>query len=468
MNNLPFRLGTTSYIIPDDILPNVRYLAGKVRDVELVLFEVDEDENGSPAYNNLPSPTVIEELNHLAGLYDLTYTVHLPLDLKLAGDGSAQDQSLVKARRVIEATRQLTPWAYVLHLDGKEVRHATDPLVLQRWQDQAVRALEIVAEWAGGPEKLAVENLEGYPPDFNQPVLDRIPVSRCVDIGHLWLDGVPVLPYLEKALPRTRVIHIHGIAERDHASLSPVPASDLETVFQELTAPYRGGLTLEIFSEPDFVSSLEALRRTLQETTGTSSQLTFILGGARSGKSAYAQALARQSEGSVLYVATAQAGDDEMKARIDAHRAERPAHWRTLEAPLNVGQAIRQALQEQPADVVLLDCMTLLTSNVILQLPETASEREASAAIMAEVDALLACYKNTKARWIIVSNEVGLGLVPPYPLGRMYRDALGRANQRLAAAATDALFMVAGMPLPIRQGLPVEEQAKPNGYTEQA
>jgi adenosylcobinamide kinase/adenosylcobinamide-phosphate guanylyltransferase len=112
--------------------------------------------------------------------------------------------------------------------------------------------------------------------------------------------------------------------------------------------------------------------------------------------------------------------------------------------------------------------MTLLTSNVILQLPETASEREASAAIMAEVDALLACYKNTKARWIIVSNEVGLGLVPPYPLGRMYRDALGRANQRLAAAATDALFMVAGMPLPIRQGLPVEEQAKPNGYTEQA
>lgn len=449
MKNLPFRLGTTSYIIPDDILPNVRYLAGKVRDVELVLFEVDEEKNGSPAYNNLPDQTTLEELNRLASLYDLTYTVHLPLDLKLANDGSTQDKSLVKAKRVIDSTRPLNPWAYVLHLDGKEVRQASDPLVVRRWQDQAVRALEIVSEWAGGPEKLAVENLEGYPPDFNQPVLDRIAVSRCVDIGHLWLDGIPVLPYLEKALPRTRVIHIHGIAERDHASLSHVPAYELERVFQELTAHYRGVLTLEIFSEPDFISSFEAIQRTMREAARPSAPLTFILGGARSGKSTYAQALARQTGGSVLYVATAQAGDDEMKARIEAHRAERPAHWRTLEASRNVGQAIRQALEGQPVDVVLLDCMTLLASNVLLELPETASEREASAALMAEVDALLACRSQFKAHWIIVSNEVGLGLVPPYPLGRIYRDALGRANQKLAAAATEALFMVAGRPLPI-------------------
>ncbi len=101
---------------------------------------------------------------------------------------------------MIELTKCLDPWAYVLHLDGKDVRDSHEPHVLKHWQDQAVQALEIVAEWAGGPEKLAVENLEHYPPHFNQPVLDRIPVSQCVDIGHLWLDGVAILPYLEKAL----------------------------------------------------------------------------------------------------------------------------------------------------------------------------------------------------------------------------------------------------------------------------
>lgn len=447
MKNLPFRLGTTSYILPDDILPNVRYLAGKVRDVELVLFEVDDGGADSQPYDNLPSQTVVGELNHLADLYDLTYTVHLPLDLKLADDGSPGHASLVKAKRVIDSMRALNPWAYVLHLDGKEACHSTDPGVLRHWQDQAVHALEIVAEWVGDPEKLAVENLEGYPPDFNQSVLDRIPVSRCVDIGHLWLDGVPVLPYLENALPRTRVIHLHGIGERDHASLSHVPAPELDAILQKLTADYRGVLTLEVFSEPDFLVSFEAIQSGLERIAAPSAPLTFILGGARSGKSAYAQELACQHGESVLYVATATAGDDEMKARIEAHRAERPAGWRTLEAPLKVGEAIQNALAEQPADVVLLDCMTLLASNVILQLPETATEREASAALLAEVEALLVCRANSNAHWIIVSNEVGLGLVPPYPLGRLYRDTLGRVNQKLAAAATETLFLVAGRPI---------------------
>ena len=120
MSTYPFRLGTTSYIIPDDILPNARYLAGKVRDIELILFEVDDGPN------NLPSPEVIEDLSQIAGKYDLTYTVHLPLDLKLGEDSSERDQSLVKAKRVIDCTRALDPWAYILHLDGKSVRTSTN------------------------------------------------------------------------------------------------------------------------------------------------------------------------------------------------------------------------------------------------------------------------------------------------------------------------------------------------------
>lgn len=451
MNPFPFRLGTSSYIIPADILPNVHYLAGKIHDVELVLFEVDEPGPDGQPYNNLPTEEIRAELNRLAVLYDLSYTVHLPLDLKLAEDGSERDLSLVKAKRVIDATRHLNPWAYVLHLDGRAVRQSTDPEVLRRWQDCAVRALEIVAEWVGGPEKLAVENLEGYPIDFNEPVLARIPVSRCVDIGHLWLDSVPVLPYLEKALPRTRVIHIHGIGERDHSSLSHVPAAELDAVLQKLAADYRGVITLEIFSEPDFLTSLEAIRQSEQRRSQAAAPLTFILGGARSGKSSYAQELARKNGGNVLYVATAQAFDEEMKTRIRAHQAERPANWHTLEAPLNVGAEVEKVLREQPADVVLLDCLTLLANNVLLQLPETATEREASAALLAEVDALLACRAKFNAHWIIVSNEVGLGLVPPYPLGRIYRDALGRANQVIVSAATVALFMVSGVPLILKQ-----------------
>jgi sugar phosphate isomerase/epimerase len=104
--------------------------------------------------------------------------------------------------------------------------------------------------------------LETYPLDFIQPVLDRIPVSRCVDVGHLWLDGHDPIPYLQAALPRTRVIHIHGIDERDHRSLAFLPQENVRAVFDELLrANYRGVLTLEIFSEEDFLSSLDVIEK---------------------------------------------------------------------------------------------------------------------------------------------------------------------------------------------------------------
>ena len=122
--NLPFRLGTTSYIIPDDILPNARYLAGKVSDIELILFEVDDGPN------NLPSHETIEGLKQVTREYDMTYTVHLPLDLKLGDDGSERDLSLVKAKRVMDCVHELNPWAYVL--PGWKIRsyfnrHKCDP-----------------------------------------------------------------------------------------------------------------------------------------------------------------------------------------------------------------------------------------------------------------------------------------------------------------------------------------------------
>lgn len=172
-----------------------------------------------------------------------------------------------------------------------------------------------------------------------------------------------------------------------------------------------------------------------------------MLGGARSGKSTYAENWAREHGQHVLFVATAQAFDDEMRERIARHRAERPAAWTTLESPLQAGDAISAALEKMPPyDTVIVDCLTLLAANVLLALPEDSSQADVDAAILSEVDALLAAYARSDAHWLVVSNEVGMGVVPPTWLGRTYRDALGRANQRLALHADEVLLLVAGLP----------------------
>ena len=181
-----------------------------------------------------------------------------------------------------------------------------------------------------------------------------------------------------------------------------------------------------------------------------SKQLIFIMGGARSGKSACAQRLAEELGGaSVTYVATAEAGDKEMRARIEMHRADRPAGWRTVEAPRLAGLDLATASGD--SRVVLLDCVTLLVSNAVITAGDEVSSAAADAATQREIDALLRAYGAGDATWIVISNEVGMGLVPPYPLGRVYRDALGRANQQIAAAADRVLLLVAGIPWELKK-----------------
>jgi len=177
-------------------------------------------------------------------------------------------------------------------------------------------------------------------------------------------------------------------------------------------------------------------------------QLILILGGARSGKSTHAEKLAAEMGTNVLYIATAEAGDDEMAERIIAHRAARPDTWQTLEAPRNVGQVLEN-IDGHP-DALLLDCLTLLVTNILLSM-EDEPQAEIETAIQVEIDNLLATRKRLNVPLIIVSNEVGLGLVPEYPLGRIFRDVLGRANQHLAAQADHVIFMVAGMPMTVKE-----------------
>jgi len=178
------------------------------------------------------------------------------------------------------------------------------------------------------------------------------------------------------------------------------------------------------------------------------SNLTLILGGARSGKSSYAQSLAEESDQSVTFLATAQALDEEMSARIKKHRAERPAGWETLEIPL----AISSYVQQIKTDVVILDCMTLLVTNLMMQFvkDDLVDETPFTQAVQKEVDDLIAGIREQNQHWLIISNEVGLGLVPPYQMGRIYRDLLGWSNQRLARAADKVILMVAGIPMVIK------------------
>jgi adenosylcobinamide kinase/adenosylcobinamide-phosphate guanylyltransferase len=173
--------------------------------------------------------------------------------------------------------------------------------------------------------------------------------------------------------------------------------------------------------------------------------LTLVLGGARSGKSRFAEALVEGAASCGTYCATAEALDDEMRARIAAHRARRDgggrgAFWHTIEAPLGVARAI--AVEANPERPLLVDCLTLWLSNLLM----------AEAPIDDEFATLRAALRDAAGSIVLVANEVGLGLVPQTPLGRHFRDAAGRLNQEIASFADRVVFVAAGLPLVLKGG----------------
>ena len=178
------------------------------------------------------------------------------------------------------------------------------------------------------------------------------------------------------------------------------------------------------------------------------STVTMILGGARSGKSSHALQLAEETGKSVTFLATAQALDEEMSARIQKHRIERPVHWETLEIPFDIASCVGQIQSE----VVILDCITLLVTNIMMQFvkEDLVDEEPFLLAVQKEINELTAALREQDRDWLIVSNEVGLGLVPPYQMGRVYRDALGWANQQLARIADKVIFMMSGLPMIVK------------------
>jgi len=178
----------------------------------------------------------------------------------------------------------------------------------------------------------------------------------------------------------------------------------------------------------------------------------LIIGGARSGKSHYAREFALKSPQPVLFVATAEAGDEEMKHRIEEHRKVRPSTWETLEVTNHIGHQIQQNVGK--AQTVIVDCITLLVSNILGLHGDSAYSSIDAARIESEVidemNELVECMNQTSTYFIIVTNEVGLGIVPANKNSRLYRDLLGRANQILAQHVNEIYLMVAGLPLLIK------------------
>ena len=165
--------------------------------------------------------------------------------------------------------------------------------------------------------------------------------------------------------------------------------------------------------------------------------VTLVLGGARSGKSHYAQQLGERAQ-RVVFLATAQPGDEEMRRKIELHRGSRPRHWQTIEEPLALAEAV--ARHGSSCDLMIIDCLTFFAANLL----------QAQGDNHGAVDALCLALQSPACSVILVSNEVGSGVVPEYPLGRRFRDLLGEMNQRVARVASNVLLLVAGLPLVLK------------------
>ncbi len=181
-------------------------------------------------------------------------------------------------------------------------------------------------------------------------------------------------------------------------------------------------------------------------------RITFILGGARSGKSRFAQEMASglvaQTAGTVLYLATAAGQDEEMERRIARHREGRPSEWKTIEEPRRVARILERAAGS--VAILILDCLTLLISNILLD--QGADRPDASPPadlleqiVMKEVEDILSVCRRIGAHSLLISNEVGLAVVPATPLGRVFRDIAGRVNQRVARESEEVFLMIAGL-----------------------
>jgi sugar phosphate isomerase/epimerase len=245
----PFRIGTTSFILPANIQTNIEYLAGKVDDIELVLFESDE-------IAELPDKGTVEVLKSIAVRENLTFTVHLPLDIRL-GDSNQTERkkSVDKCLRVMERTMPLNPFAYILHCN-KDCR---EPVTV--WKCNLENSIDALLSNGFAPDKICIENLD-YPFEQIERFVEDKGLSVCLDIGHILLYNYSLAEHLNRYLKKSRVIHLHGVAEgKDHQDISVIDNLSLSMLFSLLGSDkaQQRVVTLEIFNKVSLKKSLSCL-----------------------------------------------------------------------------------------------------------------------------------------------------------------------------------------------------------------
>jgi len=256
--HFPFQLGTTSYILRDDILPNVHFLKNKVGSVELLLFESDE-------VSNYPSPSVIQELNTIAADFSLTYTVHLPLHVPLGTRNKSERKKNVEIiLRAIDATSALNPHAWDLHLEPDEKCYERPIVDLDAWQESTLRSLEEIKAAGADPKRIGIEVLE-YDYSFVDPIIKQSGFGTCLDIGHVWYRNFDESFFLDTVLPNARHFHLHGFnEERDHKGLNHIPPEQVQRFIDAVAAQPDAAnriVTIEVFSEESFNQSMDVLKQ---------------------------------------------------------------------------------------------------------------------------------------------------------------------------------------------------------------
>jgi len=240
----PFKLCTTSYIYPDHIIPNVKMLAPYLDEIELLLFE------GNP--DSLPTSHEINELALLAEQFDLTYNVHLPIDISLTDiDPIARSKSV----NIV-----LAPSTYTLHLPCGETETSFDGDGLKIWQDFAAAGIEKLIATGIQSRAISIETLT-YPFEWLEEIIKAFKLSVCIDIGHLLVNGFDAKKVFDKHSSNTSIIHLHGIEnKRDHISLSKLPLEQMDQIVGILKR-YFGVVSLEVFSFDNLSTSLTFLEK---------------------------------------------------------------------------------------------------------------------------------------------------------------------------------------------------------------
>ncbi len=250
----PFRLGTTSYIYPDRILPNVKMLAPYLDEIELLIYE-------SAAPESFPTQREIEKLRRYSKNFDLSYNVHLPIDISLSDpDPSQRNHAIETIRRIIDLFSPLCPTTWTLHLSYEGI--STSSEYVKKWQELSYKSMDQLIVHGIESRKISIETLM-YPFEWVDKIIRDFDLSVCIDLGHLILSEIEVETIFNRYADRTTIIHLHGVKnKRDHISLDKLDPKEIRPITRILKR-FTGVLSLEVFSYEHLIASLDWLERYL-------------------------------------------------------------------------------------------------------------------------------------------------------------------------------------------------------------